>query len=90
MVIVDGLSPPSKQISAKICIQLIEIYQLKGRDILENRIACRYEPTCSEYTKQAIQTYGIARGIYLGVGRILSCTQDVPLKTEDRVPSCSS
>lgn len=35
--------------------------------------ACRYTPTCSEYTYQAIETYGIIRGSFLGFKRILRC-----------------
>ena len=36
-------------------------------------IECKYYPTCSEYTKQAIQKYGCLKGIYLGIKRILRC-----------------
>ncbi len=35
--------------------------------------ACRYTPTCSEYTYQAIEAYGIIRGSILGLKRILRC-----------------
>lgn len=34
---------------------------------------CRFYPTCSEYTKQAIQKYGFIKGIFLGIKRILHC-----------------
>ncbi len=34
---------------------------------------CRYEPTCSTYTIEALQKYGLFKGSYLGIKRILSC-----------------
>ena len=34
---------------------------------------CRFIPTCSEYTYQAIEAYGIIRGLNLGLRRILRC-----------------
>jgi putative membrane protein insertion efficiency factor len=35
--------------------------------------ACRYEPSCSEYTRQAIEKYGVARGGWMGMKRIVRC-----------------
>lgn len=34
--------------------------------------ACRFYPTCSEYTEQAIKKYG-AKGIFLAIKRLLKC-----------------
>lgn len=34
---------------------------------------CRFHPTCSEYTYQAIDRYGILLGLWLGLQRILRC-----------------
>lgn len=34
---------------------------------------CRYYPTCADYIYQAIEKYGIARGVRLGVLRLLRC-----------------
>jgi uncharacterized protein len=35
--------------------------------------ACRFYPTCSEYMMQAIERYGVLRGIGMGLRRLLRC-----------------
>ncbi|MBI2017942.1 membrane protein insertion efficiency factor YidD [Candidatus Daviesbacteria bacterium] len=35
--------------------------------------ACRFEISCSEYTKQKIGEFGILRGVYLGMQRVWRC-----------------
>lgn len=34
---------------------------------------CKFYPTCSEYTRQAIEKYGVVKGVWLGAKRILKC-----------------
>ena len=34
---------------------------------------CKFRPTCSEYAYQSIEKYGIFKGSYLGIKRILRC-----------------
>ena len=58
----------------KILIFLIEKYQKHISFHLENKgIKCKFYPTCSEYTKQAIEKYGAFKGSILGIKRIIRC-----------------
>ena len=34
---------------------------------------CRFEPTCSVYTMQAVEKYGVVRGVWLGIRRLSRC-----------------
>ena len=34
---------------------------------------CRFEPTCSVYTMQAVEKYGVLRGVWLGIRRLGRC-----------------
>ena len=58
----------------KILISLINVYQKHISSALSDKgVHCKFYPTCSEYTKQAIQKYGSIKGIFLGIKRILKC-----------------
>ena len=58
----------------KISILLIKIYKKLFSPVLsEMGIHCKYYPTCSEYTMQAIEKYGFFKGCFLGIKRILKC-----------------
>ena len=35
--------------------------------------SCRFTPTCSEYTYQAVQRHGVLRGVWLGLSRLVRC-----------------
>lgn len=55
----------------KICRGLLLFYK---RFISEGlRTNCIYTPTCSMYTLDAIEKYGVLRGILMGAKRILRC-----------------
>lgn len=54
-----------------IFIFFIRVYQ---RGISPHLPAtCRYQPTCSHYTVEAIQTHGAIKGMWLGIKRISRC-----------------
>ena len=52
-------------------ISLINIYKYLISPLLGNN--CRFLPTCSEYTKEAIIKFGLIKGTSLGFKRIIKC-----------------
>ena len=54
-----------------ILIKLIKSYKFLISPLLGQ--SCRYLPTCSEYSIEALKTYGLFKGLFLSIKRILSC-----------------
>ncbi len=60
----------------KVCIiKVIFIYQKIISPILNvfMNLHCKFYPSCSEYTLLAIERFGVLKGLYLGIRRILKC-----------------
>lgn len=57
----------------KLIVKLIDTHQAKRAGVGVYRVECNFEPSCSEYTKQAVLHYGAIRGTVLGVRRIRRC-----------------
>lgn len=55
----------------KLCLMLIRFYQ-KGISPAKAP-CCRFSPTCSAYALEAIERYGVLRGGWLALKRILRC-----------------
>ena len=54
-----------------IFIILVKVYRITLSPLLGQN--CRFVPTCSEYTEEAIRKYGAIKGTWLGILRILRC-----------------
>jgi putative membrane protein insertion efficiency factor len=59
-----------------LLISLLDIYRVLISPFVPTQ--CRFEPTCSCYMKEAIEKKGAARGLFLGVKRILKCNPFCP------------
>ena len=55
----------------KIALALIKGYRILISPMLGRN--CRFYPTCSEYTHEAIQKHGLFKGLLLGTNRLLKC-----------------
>ena len=58
-------------IFANILIKLIKCYKFLLSPLLGQN--CRYLPTCSEYSIEALKIHGFFKGLFLSFKRILSC-----------------
>jgi putative membrane protein insertion efficiency factor len=54
-----------------VVLALIRLYQNTLSRVLPS--TCRFYPSCSQYTYEAIAKYGFLRGGWLGIRRILRC-----------------
>lgn len=52
-------------------LALIRLYQLALSPVLLP--SCRFLPTCSQFTYEAISKYGLPKGVWLGVRRLGRC-----------------
>jgi uncharacterized protein len=76
-------------IPRNLCVVILRIYRAVISPIYGD--VCRYYPSCSAYTLQAIQQYGVVRGSWLGMRRIARChpwaaggVDDVPEKVKQK------
>jgi len=66
-----------KDMPRKVALLLIRFYQRGISPMLGKN--CRFIPTCSQYTYEAIQIHGFLKGTFLGIKRILKCNPFHPM-----------
>ncbi len=55
----------------KLIVGILRFYKRMISPLLPS--ACRYYPTCSDYMREAIEKYGVLRGGWMGLKRLLRC-----------------
>ena len=68
----------------RLLATLVRGYQLAISPLLPP--LCRFEPSCSEYTRQALLRHGAVKGTLLGIWRILRCNPLCKAGLYDPVP----
>ncbi len=86
LALADTYRPPHHQLTAHAYVAVVVIYQRVGRPILGSLVQCRYQPTCSRYSIEAVQAFGFRKGIVLTAERLWRCKSSVALGTADPVP----
>jgi uncharacterized protein len=86
-ILCDWMQPPRRQ-SSVLLYNTIVIggYRAVLRPVGNHFIRCRFHPTCSVYSEQAMLTHGFPKGVWLTASRIFRCQSWVPYGTEDPVP----
>ncbi|HXD34657.1 MAG TPA: membrane protein insertion efficiency factor YidD [Pyrinomonadaceae bacterium] len=82
----DVSRQPDRQLTARAYVGCVHVYQAVGRPLLKGWVACRFRPTCSDYSIAAVQRHGIIHGLALTFRRLRSCQNSVPMGTVDNVP----
>ncbi|RJE76962.1 alpha-hemolysin [Pseudoalteromonas sp. MSK9-3] len=57
----------------RVVLRAIRAYQANGGAKAHFNLSCNFTPSCSEYTYQAIDKYGLCRGARLSFNRIKRC-----------------
>ena len=72
-----------------LCVLVLRLYRAVISPLYGD--VCRYYPSCSSYTLQAIQHHGVVRGVWLGTRRIARChpwaaggIDDIPQRPTER------
>lgn len=89
LAVADAGRTPERQWTAWGYVRTVEAYQRWLRPVSSLVIRCRYRPTCSEYSRQAVTRFGIARGGRLTVRRLWACRGAVAMGSLDPVPEAS-
>jgi putative membrane protein insertion efficiency factor len=55
----------------KLIVAILRLYKQVVSPVLPS--ACRYYPSCSDYMREAVEKYGPARGLWMGVKRLARC-----------------
>lgn len=55
----------------RVIVRIIRAYQRFISPLLG--MNCRFHPSCSSYTREAVEKYGVLRGVWLGIRRLCCC-----------------
>ena len=64
-------NPRPQTLPVRVALLALRFYKAYLSMLLAG--SCRFEPTCSQFTYQAVERYGVARGSWLGFKRLLRC-----------------
>lgn len=89
--IFDWGRSPQRQVSVHLYEwTVVAPYRTLVRPISSLFVHCRFSPTCSQYSVEAVRVYGFPVGIWMTTKRLFRCMPWVPLGTPDPLPAPST
>jgi putative membrane protein insertion efficiency factor len=82
----DAARSPAHQFTARGYVLAVDAYHAWVHPITARYVRCRFNPSCSHYSIEAVKRYGICRGLALTTARLARCRTSVPFGTDDPVP----
>ncbi len=86
--IFDWTRAPQDQLSVKAYERVVlGGYRKFVRPVSSKVVRCRFRPTCSAYSSEAVQKHGLPRGVWLSAKRVVRCNPWTEFGTHDPVPA---
>jgi putative membrane protein insertion efficiency factor len=87
LLVADLSRPPAAQVSTRAALGAIHVYQATLSPFYTRAgIICRFKVTCSHYGEAVIREFGVVRGGWLAMRRVLRCGPWTPLGSDDPPP----
>lgn len=88
LLVADLRRPAPDQVLVRVALGAIHLYQATLSPVYARLgLRCRFTPTCSQYGEMCVRQFGVARGGWMAVKRVLKCGPWTPMGTVDRPPS---
>lgn len=88
LLALDLRRTPADQVATRAALAAIRGYQATLSQMYERMgVRCRFTPTCSQYGEICVREYGVARGGWLALKRVLRCGPWTPAGTVDPAPA---
>ncbi len=85
--VADWSRPPQNQASVVLYEKIVTgPYRRLIHPISTRVVRCRYVPTCSSYSVEAVRRHGLPKGVWITVARLFRCLPTVPMNSPDPVP----
>src|SRR5204863_5555520 len=83
----DWTRPPRQQVSVVVYERTVMGgYRVLLKPLSDRFVHCRFQPTCSHYSEEAMLAHGFPTGLWLTTSRLFRCMPWVPVGTRDPVP----